>query len=128
LNRLVGLRAARLLGLLGEKNRVDVRDDTTGSDGDTGEQLVKLLIVADSQLDVTRDDAVLLVVTSGVARKLENFSSQVLHDGSEVHGGTGADAGSVAALTEVTVHTADGELETGLGRTGGGLASLLLRL
>ena len=107
---------------------MDVRDDTTRSDGDAGEQLVELLIVADSQLDVTRDDAVLLVVTGSVARKLKNFSSQVLHDGSKVHGGTGADAGSVAALTEVTVHTADGELETGLGRTGGGLASLLLRL
>ena len=84
---------------------MDVGEDTTGGDGDAAEQLVELLIVADGELDVTRDDALLLVVAGGVASELEDLSGEVLEDGGEVHGGTGADAGGVAADTEVTVHT-----------------------
>lgn len=63
---------------------------------------------------MTRDDTRLLVVASGVASKLEDLSSQVLEDGGEVDGGTGTDALSVVAPLEVTVDTADGELETSL--------------
>jgi len=49
-------------GLLGQQNVVDVRDDTTLCDRRLAEQLVQLLVVADGQLDVTRHDALLLVV------------------------------------------------------------------
>jgi hypothetical protein len=42
-------------------------------------------------LQVTRDDAGLLVVTGGVTGQLEDLSGQVLHDGSQVDGGTKLD-------------------------------------
>jgi hypothetical protein len=40
---------------------------------------------ADGELKVTRDDAGLLVVTSGVTSELEDLSGEVLEDGSEVN-------------------------------------------
>lgn len=67
---------------------VNVGEDTTLGDGDVTEQLVQLLVVTDGELQVTRDDTRLLVVTSGVASQLEDLSSQVLKDGSEVDRGT----------------------------------------
>jgi len=67
---------------------VDVWKDTTLGDGDVTKELVQLLIVADGELKVTRDDTGLLVVTSGVASQLEDFGSQVLKNGSEVDGST----------------------------------------
>lgn len=95
---------------------VNVGEDTTLCDGDVAEKLVQLLIVADGELKVTGNDTGLLVVTGGVASKLENLSSQVLEDGGEVDGSAGTDTLSVVALAEETVDTADGERETGLGR------------
>ena len=87
-NRLLVLLAR----LLGEQDSVDVGEHTTLSDGDTGKELAQFLIIADSQLDVAGHNTGLLVVASGVAREFENLSSQVLEDGSEVHGGTSTDA------------------------------------
>ena len=43
-----------------------------------------LLIVPDSELKVTGDNTLLLVITRRVTRKLENLSCKVLEDGSEV--------------------------------------------
>ena len=62
-SRLERMRAERLSGLghlLGEKDRMDVREDAALRDGDAAEELVQLLIVADGELDVPRDDAGLL--------------------------------------------------------------------
>ena len=47
-----------------------------------------LLIVTDGELQVTRDNTLLLVITSGITSKLEDFGSKVLKDGSEVDGST----------------------------------------
>ena len=52
----VSLSLGSLLRLLGQKNSLDVRENTTLSDGDTGQQLVQLFVVADGQLEVTRYD------------------------------------------------------------------------
>ena len=111
---------------------MDVGEDTTLGDGHTGEQLVELLIVADGELEGARDDARLLVVAGGVAGELENLGGEVLEDGRQVHGGTGANALSVVALAEETVDTAHGELEAsargarlGLACLGTGLALAL---
>lgn len=95
---------------------VNVGENTTLGDGDVAEKLVQLLIVADGELKVTGNDTGLLVVTGGVASKLEDLSSQVLEDGCEVDGSAGTNTLSVVALAEETVDTADGERETGLGR------------
>ena len=55
----------------------------------------------------------LLVITRGIARKLENLSGEVFKDCSEVDGCTSADTLSVVPALEHTVDTADGELKTG---------------
>ena len=96
---------------------VDVWQDTTLSDCDVAEQFVQFLIVSDGKLKMTRDDTGLLVVTSGVTGQLEDFGSEVLKDGSEVHWCTSTDTLSIVALAEETVDTTDWECETGLGGT-----------
>jgi hypothetical protein len=63
---------------------VDVWQDTTLGNGDVAEKLVQFLVVADGELKVARDDTGLLVVTSGVASQLKDFSREVLKYGSEV--------------------------------------------
>lgn len=84
-------------------------------DGDVPEELVQLLIVADGKLEMAGNDTGLLVVTGSVASQLEDLSSQVLENGSQVDGSTGTNTLSVVALAEQTVNTTDGESETGLG-------------
>ena len=101
-----------LLGLLGEEDGLDVGQDTSLGDGDTGQKLVQLLVVPDGELEVTGDDPGLLVVTGGVAGQLEDLSGQVLHDGGHVHGGTGSDTLSIVSLPQKTVDTSDGELKS----------------
>ena len=43
-----------------------------------------LFIVSDGELKVTRDNTLFLVVTSGIASKLENLGSEVFKNSSEV--------------------------------------------
>merc|ERR1711939_565785 len=116
------LLALGALGRLGrEELRVDVREDTTLRDDDVSEEAVQLLVVADGELEVTRDDTRLLVVTGSVAGELEDLGSEVLENSGEVDGSTGTDTLGVVTAAEETVDTTDGELETGLGRTRLGL-------
>ena len=100
-----------LLGLLGEEDGLDVRQHTTLGNGDTSEQFVQLLVVADGQLEMAGDDPRLLVVTGSVTCQLEHFSGQVFHDGSQVHGGTSANSLGIVAFAEMTVDSAHGELK-----------------
>ena len=62
---------------------MDVGKDTTLSDGDSRKKLVQLLVIADGKLQMSWDDSGLLVVTGRVACKLEELSSEVLHDQSQ---------------------------------------------
>ena len=87
------------------------------SDCDVTQKFVQFLIVADGELEVTRNDTGFLVIASGVASKFENFSGEVLKDGCEIYWGTSTDALSVVALSQKTMDTADGESQTSLGRT-----------
>jgi hypothetical protein len=98
-----------------EHTLMNVGEDTTLGDSDVAEKLVQLLIVADGELKMTGDDTGLLVVTRSVSGQLEDFSRQVLKNGSEIDGSTGTDTLSIVALAEQTVDTTDGESETSLG-------------
>ena len=60
-----------LLRPLGQEDSLDVRQDSTLGDGDSGEQLVQLLVIPDDQLEMTGDDPGLLLVTGSVASQLE---------------------------------------------------------
>jgi len=75
-----------LLGLLGQQDSLDVGQHAALSDGDSAKKLVELLVVADSQLQVTGDDASLLVVTGSVSCQLQDLGCQVLQHSSQVHG------------------------------------------
>ena len=114
-----------LLGLLGEKDSLDVGEDTTLSDGDSGEKLVQLLVVTDGELKMSRDDSGLLVVPSGISGQLEDLSSEVLEDGSQVDGGTSTHSLGVVSLAEESVDATDGELKS---RAAGSALCLSLRL
>ena len=102
-----------LLGLLGEKDGLDVGQDTSLGDGDTRQKLVQLLVVTDGELKVTGDDPGLLVVTSSIACQLENLSSQVLHDGGHVDWGSSANTLSIVSLPQKTMDTSNWELKSG---------------
>ena len=64
-----------LFGLLGEEHCLDVGEDTTLGNGDTGEELVQLFVIADGELEVTGDDSGFLVVTGSVTSEFKNLSS-----------------------------------------------------
>lgn len=68
----------------GQENRMDVREDTTLGDCNALQQLVQLLVVADSELNVARGDSLFLVVSCSIARELQNFCAQVLRDTRQV--------------------------------------------
>jgi hypothetical protein len=52
------------------------------------EKFVQFLIVADGELEMTRDDTGLLVITGSIASQLENFGREVFEDGREIDGST----------------------------------------
>ena len=110
-----------LVRLLGEEDSLDVGEDSTLGDGDSGQQLVELLVVPDGELKVTRDDPGLLVVPGGVASELEDLRGEVLHDGSEVDGSSSTNTSGVVSLAKETMDPANGELKASAAGTGFGL-------
>ena len=56
---------------------MDVRENTARGDGHVRQELVELLVVADRELEVPRDDARALVVAGGVAGELEDLGAEV---------------------------------------------------
>ena len=114
-----------LLRLLGEEDGLDVGEDTALGNGDTAQQLVQLLVIPDGQLQVAGDDPGLLVVTGSVASQLEDLSSEVLKDSSQVDGSTSTHALSIVAFAQETVDTSNGELKS---RAAGSALGLSLRL
>ena len=68
-------------------------------------------ICMEQELKVTRDDPGLLVVTSSVARQLEDLSGQILENSGQVHWSSGANTLSEVAFAEMTVDTTDRKLK-----------------
>ena len=75
------------------------------------QKFVQFLIVSDGELEMTRDDTSLLVVTGGITGKFENLGCEVLKDGGEVDWSTGTNALSVVALPQQTMDTTNWESE-----------------
>lgn len=106
---------------------MNVWQNTTLCDCDVSKKLVQLLIVSDGELQMTRDDTSLLVVTSGIASKFEDFSSEVLKNSGEVDWSTSTDTLSIVALSQETMDTTDRECETGLGGSAIDWVSILIK-
>ena len=70
-------RGTALLGLLRQQDGVNVRQDTTGRDGDGTQKLGQFLVVANGELNVSRHDARLFVIARGVPREFEHFRREV---------------------------------------------------
>ena len=98
---------------------VNVGQYTTLGDRDMSQELVQLLVVSDGQLEMSRDDSGLLVITSGVASKFENLGSEVLKDGCKVDGSTGADTLRIVAFPQKTMDTTNRECKACLGGSAG---------
>ena len=111
--------------LLREKDGVDVRENTSGRDGDVSEELVELFVVADRELDVTRDDAGSLVVTRGVSGELEDLGSEVLEDRGHVDRGSASESVGEVHSSHVSRDTSDGELKSRLRRSARALSLAL---
>merc|ERR1712150_23417 len=110
------------LCFLGQQNGLDVGQDSALSNGHSTQKLVQLLVVPDGQLQMPGNDPGLLVVTSGIASQLENLSGQVLHDGGQVDGSSGANTFGIVALPEETMNPSHRELKSGTRRPRLGLA------
>ena len=102
---------------------MDVGENSSLRDGDVAEELVQLFVVADGELDVTRDDSGSLVVLGGVAGKLKELGGEVLEYRGQIDRSSRTDALGKATLAKVASHAADGELETCLGAPGRVLSS-----
>ena len=98
--------------LLGQKNRVNIRQHTSRRNSNIAQKFVQLLVVLNSQGQVTGHDTTLLVVAGGVTCQLENFGREVFEDGGEVDGCAGSHSGGVFALSQVSTDTTDGELKS----------------
>ena len=91
---------------------MNVGENTTGSNGNITKELVQLFVVSDGELNVARDNSRTLVVARSVTSKFEDFSAQVLEDGSEVDWSTSANSSSVSSDTELSVDSSNRELES----------------
>ncbi|CAH3182154.1 unnamed protein product, partial [Porites lobata] len=94
------------------KNSLDVGKNTSLRDGDASKQFVQLFVVADSKLKVTGNDSGFLVVTSSIARQLEDLSAQILKHRSQVDWSTSAKTLSIVAFAKKTVDTSNRELKS----------------
>ena len=103
-------------GLLGQQDCVDVGQHAARGNGDLAQQLAQLLVIADSQLDVTGDNSGLLVVTSCVASQLEDLSREVLQHCCQVDWCSSTDPGGVLALLQVSCDTSDRKLQVSWGQ------------
>jgi hypothetical protein len=76
------------LRLFWEQNWQDIGDDSAFGNGNLANKLAQLFVVADGEQDVAGNYAFLSKVSCDVASQLHDFSSEILHDGSAVYGGT----------------------------------------
>ena len=102
---------------------MNVWQDTTTGNGDRAQELGKLLVVSDGELNVSWNDSALLVVSGGVSGQLENLGGEVLKDGSQVDWGTRPETGGVLSSLQVSADSSDRELKSCLGGLGHGLLS-----
>lgn len=100
---------------------MNVWNNTTASDCGL-DKTIKLLIAANSKLQMPRRDALHLEILTGVTCKLEDLRSKVLKNSSGVDGSSCPNTLlSTDAILEMAVDSTDWELKTGTRRAGYGL-------
>ena len=91
---------------------MDVREDTSLRNSHSCKELVKLLIVPNSQLEMSGYYSGLLVVPGSVAGQLENLSCQVLHNCCQVDRGPSTNAISKLSIPQMPMNSTNRELES----------------
>ena len=91
---------------------MNVRQNTALGDCDTAKEFVELLIVSYGQLNVTRDDASLLVVACCVSGELEDFSGEILKNGGQVDRCACSNTRCVFPFLEESTHSSDWKLKS----------------
>ena len=100
------------LASLVDERLVDVRNDTTASDGGL-DQVIQLFVTTDGKLQVAGGDALHAEIAGGVSGQLENLGAQVLQNGGHVNSGVGTDATFLVHTNfDVSVDAANRELKT----------------
>lgn len=107
--------------LFADERFVDVRNDATAGDRCLDET-VQLLVTTDGELQMSGRDSLYFEILGSVSRQLEHLSSQVFQDSRTINSSGGADS-SVRRRPrlEMSMNSADGELETGFSGPGHGL-------
>ena len=90
---------------------MDVGEDTAGGDGACSCELAELLIVADGELDMTRHNGLLFVLSAGITGEVKDLLREVLHDSCGEYAGSDTNHRCITTLFIVAVHSADGEDE-----------------
>jgi len=91
---------------------MDEGEHTTVGDGNVTEEFVEFFVISDGELDVSRNNSGLLVVTRGVTGKFKNFGRQIFKDGSQVDRGSSSDPSSISSISKLSVNTTDWKLKT----------------
>lgn len=92
-----------------------MRQNTSKGNGGTDKR-IEFFITSDSELEMAWRDALDFEILGSVACKLENLSSQVFKNGSQIDAGFGTDARLLAReISEVTLYATARELKTGFG-------------
>jgi hypothetical protein len=89
--------------------------DATLRDRYAFQQLVQLVVVANGQKNMTRNNTMFFVVAGSVSCQFQYFGAQVLEHGGQVDGGDSRNAPLGDTLSQIPVETTDGELNSGTG-------------
>jgi len=98
---------------------VNVRNDTTASDGGLDER-IEFLISANGELKMSWGDTLYPVVLRCITSQLEHFSSQILQDGGAIYSRSRPHTSVIgSALLQEAMDSSYGELQTSSGRARG---------
>ena len=85
-------------GLLGEKDSLNVGKNSSLGNSDSAEKFVQLLVVFNSQLEMSGDNSCFFVIPGSVSGQLKDLSAQVLKNSCKVNWGSSSNTLTVVAL------------------------------
>lgn len=89
-----------------------MRNDTSSRNVHVLKESVKLVVIADGQDDVSRDDAFALVGLRAVSCNFHDLCCNILHDSCQKDGRFGGHSFCVSSLFHAPLHASDGEDDT----------------
>ena len=92
---------------------MNVRQDAAGRDRDGAQQFGQFFVVSDRELDVSRYDSGLLVVSRGVTGEFQDFCGEIFEHCGEVDRGTGTYTSREFPDFQESRNSPDWELQTG---------------